>query len=242
MTSIVATTDWHLDARTAGAPRRDDLSQALDASVKRAMQLRTPGNQVIYLFAGDLCDPWKASSHAAVATAIDTATRLHNSAVESLWIVGNHDVIEDGTGDHALMALGRLNNSQVRVVAFPQIVSYRHVDILCLPYPSVTRAYDPVLQVQLMAKGRGKSDRALVIAGHLTLQGLLPGSEATEMPKGREIAWPLATLRACFPGAPILAGHHHHSQVFEGVHVIGSLGRLTFADAEHTPRWLEMEL
>lgn len=244
---VVCVSDLHLDARTAGAPRREDLTEQLERVVEKFIAEEEEAQDRLFVFGGDLADPHRASSCYASAVAVMAATKLAWAGVDSIWITGNHDVVQDGTGDHTLLSVAALSDDRVHVRAFPDVVAvggYARVThagarrVMCLPYPSTATAYDPEAYV------RGYEGPAPhLVVGHLSLPGMHPGSETLEMPRGRDYPWPVAAIRERWPSVPIVAGHYHRAQTTaEGVHVVGALGRLTFGDEAHAPSYLKLEI
>lgn len=241
---LLVTSDWHLDAYTAGVQRFDDVAAAVQLTVDAAKKHKVDA----YAFLGDLCDP-PARSHRAVAYAIDVAHKLGKTP--SLWLTGNHDVIEDGHGTSTLQALKETVNSRVTVVdrpeggLWPPIGAY----VICLPYTPRSHTYDPVAFIEEQAgeyKKHGKGRPAIVV-GHLCIEGMHPGSETTEMPRGRDVFLPLAAIAEHFPDAFVLNGHYHkqcgpwadkHGNM---VWIPGSLERLTFGEESNQPGYFIVE-
>lgn len=222
----VITSDWHLDAVTAGFERFNDIDAAVREVVATAI---AASGAARFVFMGDLCDPHTMRSHRATAYAIAINRTLAEHHVESWWLTGNHDVIEDGTGTSTLTPL-RASGATV----FDEPTYYDGVVVF--PYTSRSRTYDPELYVQRWAKEPVK----LVLA-HLNIPGIGPGSETKDMPRGRDVSLPLDSIKATWPKAFIFNGHYHQAQTFKGVHIPGSLARLTFGEAEITPGFLVWE-
>lgn len=244
---ILVTSDWHTDASTAGFSRSEDISQAIGETVEAAALEKVD----LYLFLGDLCDPDSVKSHRAAALGVHTAATLwFKHTIPSRWITGNHDVIEDGSGSHTIAgiaalarALGETEHSgEVGVIATPYVESFRgrDFDILYLPFTPRSHAYNPEEWVQKC--GAGSNGRKVIVAGHLNIEGIEPGSETTEMPRGRDVFLPVAAIRKRWPNALILNGHYHRRQTFNGVVIPGSLERLTFGEEHNSPGFLIVEV
>ena len=218
--TIVSSTDWHLDAITAGLIRYPEIDKAIDESVDCAIDL----DAWLYIFNGDLTDPDTLGCHAAIAKAIEAAWRLSREGIASLWLTGNHDVIEDGSGHHTLMALRHVPEA---VVADKPGMYFG--DIFCLPYTATSHNYDPDEVV------RSEEETPKVVVGHLNLEGIVPGNETTHMPRGRDVFWPIEALEECWPDALLLGGHYHERQKHRGVNIVGSLARLAFGEEDNDP-------
>lgn len=227
--------DWHGDAVTAGLRRYEDLVDAVTQTVAVAKREQVD----TYVFAGDLCDPDTAQSHRSVGLAVRTAMVLWAEGISSRWLVGNHDVVEDGTGSSVLDAVGEIALEGYRGHARP-IATWNapaaEGEILALPYPSRARAYDPLRFVREV-----DAEPALVV-GHLSVHGAQLGSESKEFARGRELVLPVAAIRERWPRAMIVNGHYHRRQVTQdGVQIPGSLVRLKFGEEDNVPSYLIVE-
>jgi len=242
MSRIVVSSDWHTDHTTYGVVRYRDVRDAILQTVDAAIEMRAD----LYLFTGDLCDP--DDGPAALQGAgfvVSVATRLAARGIPFWAIAGNHDVIEDGTGATTLSILQSLGMPEIQVFELPCCVTVpgrskeldgRPVPMLVLPYTAASRRYDPREVVAEHADALGK--RAIV-AGHLTLDGITPGEETNEMPKGRNVSFP---VESCRPGWLMVNGHYHERQVYRGVQIPGAPARLTFGEVFNKPSYLVIEV
>tara|TARA_Y100000034_G_scaffold121388_1_gene165533 strand:- start:4229 stop:5011 length:783 start_codon:yes stop_codon:yes gene_type:complete len=216
---------------TAGVERFGDVSEAALAVAEAAVDL----DASLFLFLGDLSNPSGARSYRAIASALKIATFLFENGVASLWLTGNHDVIEDGHGSNTLMPIVAAGRGTVAACA--RLYSVGQFDILCLPFTPRSHAYDP--EEEVVKAHAAKADVA-IIAGHLCIAGTHPGSETADMPRGREVMFPYDTCRKLYPNAVLLNGHYHEQQVFrgkskrlkQGIHIPGSLERMTFGEED----------
>jgi DNA repair exonuclease SbcCD nuclease subunit len=237
--------DAHLDSVTAGVPRFKEIAACFDTVVNAAITKRADA----VLFLGDLCDPDSVCAHAAAQEASRAAVSLAVHGIQSRWLVGNHDVVEDGTGSHVMSALMPLNelireppngpfDSTIAVYAQPSI---EHICgdgggwLIALPYVARSQSYDPEEVIRTMAPVVG-SDPVLVIS-HLMIEGIGPGSETTNMARGRDVFLPTRAIRLSM-GATIASGHYHAPQTFDGVHVVGSLVRHRLDEAANDTGFL----
>ncbi len=103
---ILAISDVHADATLFGVPRYDEVECVMQRSVEVAVERRVDH----YLFCGDLCDPdlTALGTVRAIGLGVRTALTLANEGIPSTWIVGNHDVFEDGSGCTTLSSLAEL--------------------------------------------------------------------------------------------------------------------------------------
>lgn len=237
---LLISSDWHLDWTTAGVRRTDDLRDAVQETVERAIHERVDA----YMFLGDLCNPDSGSRvFECLCIALGAAQALAKEGIESHWIAGNHDVIEDGAGFTTISPLKRLGGA-VYVHENPSVVVLGDMkaNLLVLPYVPFARDYNAAEYVERKFKTLSRA-QPLVVAGHLMVPGIIPGVETSEMPRGRDMAFPLDTIKA-FGGCDVLMlnGHYHKQQEFDGVHIPGSLERLTFGEESHSPGYLLVEV
>jgi DNA repair exonuclease SbcCD nuclease subunit len=243
---IICSSDWHADASTAGLDRFEDVERLVwDHVYATAVDERVG----LFIFLGDLCDPDTRRSHRSIALAHEVAFDLHREGIESRWLVGNHDVVEDGSGTSTLSALAMVRDmgpSWPRVYEDPCVEQIRaerssgSVTIVALPYPSRARAYDPIAFVEGLDM---PGDGSILFAGHLSIAGIRPGSESGEMARGREVLWPIDAIRRRFGDrATCVGGHIHRAQEFDTIRVAGSLERLRFDEEEHSPGFLLIEI
>lgn len=241
----VVTTDWHPDVSTLGVSRFDEVRSAVSKSIEYAIDHKVDA----YFFLGDLADPDSGGeTFKAIEMAMGTALLLQDSGIKSFWLRGNHDVCEDGTGASVLSPMAVLEHTKekadkvIYVIEKPRAIAFgpEHV-ILGLPFMPVSHSVDIAERARKLWP---KDDRKVVVLSHLTVPGIVPGEETTELPRGRDVLYPFeetknAVLR--------LQGHYHRKQVFDpndgGPPLIipGSLARLTFGDEEHVPSFLEVE-
>ena len=235
---ILVTGDWHLDARTAGFDRFEDLREAVDWTVELADRERVD----LYVMLGDLCDPDTTRSHRAVGIACETAAKLADLGIAQAWIAGNHDVIEDGTGSTTMAALaGWSKSNRVRsmfvaeepgkFIRYPASneQSPQTIEVLLLPFTARAKAYDPAAYVREQELSR--NCRKVLVFGHLNVIGADDGSEVEDFPRGREVVFPVDELLAKWGDKCLLFnGHYHRRQTVRGVRMPGALGRLGFGE------------
>jgi len=237
---FVATSDWHLDQSTAGVDRIHDLCTAIDISVEAAIEMQADA----YLMCGDLCDPHTVRSHRSVRKAVEVQTRLWDAGVVPIFVAGNHDIIEDGSGVTTMSAL-RYTGDRGHVFETPSYIGLKNrsgehlCNLIALPFTATSHAYDPEEFVRGIAQDM---DDPILVVGHLNLHGITPGSEATEMPRGRDVFWPTDAIRERFPNSAMVGGHIHTPQQYDGVHIIGSLARLRFPECDNETGYMVMEV
>jgi len=249
---ILGTSDWHLDAFTAGLARFDDVARSARGTVELAKRECCDG----YVFLGDLADPGPRA-HRASALAIELASDLARAGIWSRWLVGNHDVVEDGSGSSTLSPLAAVPG-EIRDVDHLQrpidvwsdpTLEWLSDDVLAvaLPHPARGRGYVPeeVVREEFGRRVGFEGARVVLIFGHLTVPGIERGSEVLDMPRGREVRYPIEAIRERWGDrALMLNGHYHRSyrRADGPVIVPGSLERLTKGEARNEPGCLILEV
>ncbi len=250
MRRIVCVSDLHLDAVTAGVDRFDDVFEVLHKAVDHAIGSEADA----FFFLGDLADPHTTRAHRSVRAMAQACAPLLTHRIQPVLLAGNHDVIEDGTGATVLDVLAHVGASPLS----PRLSTSPYFDVLydlkkhqpicklmTLPFTASCLTYDPGELVRNWAAGKdmaGTQSLPTVVLGHLNLEGIKPGSETTEMPRGRDVFWPIRELTECFPRAILLGGHYHTPQEYNGVTIVGSAVRLRFDEKDNDPGFLVLEL
>ena len=250
MTRILLSSDWHVDAVTAGVERYKELRAHVDAVVAYCTR-----NEVDhFIFGGDAYDPGSMSEARWCSFLIESAFRIQRQLKgSSLWIAGNHDVIERSDGVTTLSPLrvacaevnSRANGLEERLRAIHVAETPAHY---VLNHPDVAKSVR-VLALPFVARAALKPDTytlpfdgdelpAEVVVGHLTVPGIVTGSEE-EMIRGRDIIFPHAEVLEMKPLA-VFNGHYHRPQTInvEGldIQIIGAPARMTFGEVDATER------
>lgn len=230
---FVAISDVHLDHVTHGVRRFEEVRDAMHVAADRAIE----ENADAFFFLGDLCDPDSGSSvFRAVEVALDVALRLVMRHIPSVWLAGNHDVIEDGTGDTTLSPLRALQHpGLVHVAERPRTIVIADRHVVCLPFTATSHPYDVEGAVGMMTANLRRE--TAISLSHLNVPGVVPGEETLEMPRGREVILPVHLLKDRV--GLMLQGHYHRQQVTgDGVVIPGSLARLAFGEEGNRPGFL----
>jgi DNA repair exonuclease SbcCD nuclease subunit len=233
--------DVHADASTNGLDRFDEIRDALFVVADAAIRSQINRNPSVFIFAGDLCDPDTTRSFRAIGLAIAVALHLAKENVPSIWIAGNHDVIENDRGSTTLEPLKAVAEKsdliQVHEKAWPIVIGNRRV--IVLPFTARTASYEPKAAVAKFAQ----FDPHLVV-GHLTVPSAERGSESDDFARGRDMIFPVEECRKRWGDRCILVnGHYHRKQITkDGVHIPGSLARLRHDEEQHEPGYLVIEV
>lgn len=249
---ILVTGDWHADWTTSGVRRFQDVADAVEEAKSAA---RVEGID-LFIFAGDLTDPDSgAAMFDALELAAATAIDLHRAGIESVWIPGNHDVVEDGSGRSVLRpVLGPLSRltadsrAPITLLEGPSTIPVAGADemglLVALPFTPTSHRYDPEAFIGSVHE-TSRTTSPIVVVGHLSIAGAQIGDETTEMPRGRDVAFPIAgveELRKTHDRVICFNGHYHRRQTTSGIHIPGALARLTFGEKNHEPGFLIAEV
>jgi DNA repair exonuclease SbcCD nuclease subunit len=247
---IVAVSDLHLDARTAGVERFDEIVESCEEAVAFAIDASS-ARADLFAFCGDLCDSDDGRDVLrASAYAVDVAVRLYNRGIHSIWIAGNHDVVADGftTTIDPLKGLQRfeLPPTQVMVATTGPRSWELHVSqwtyaLVALPYSP--EPYDaPAAWDEHVSSYGVRSGFSTIVFSHLMLPGMHPGSESKELARGKDRAFPLEAMKAR-PVSLVVNGHYHARQVTpDGIQIVGSLARLTHGEEQNDPGFLVLDV
>lgn len=231
---VLLTSDWHLDAVTAGAARLPELEAHIDIVAEVAER---EGIDFVF-FLGDGCDPGGMLGSLYTTTMIRAARRFTAASRGSVWIAGNHDVIESSRGVTTLTPVGEaMRDTQGFALAErPAFVDlWGELGVLCLPYVArdlEATAYGDELGTALEAASRFSGD--VCVIGHLAVPGARMSSESHELARGRDVDIPIADVLTIVDPVFVANGHYHEAQIvkYGGAEIIipGSPLRLTFGE------------
>jgi DNA repair exonuclease SbcCD nuclease subunit len=244
---LVLHSDLHADANTLGVPRHRDAREAL-AQVRAAAE----GADYVF-FLGDAADPdHPIPALRAAALLTEHACEVGDEAYDRFLVAipGNHDVFEDGSGESTIECLRHLPG--VRLFSAPAAKCLNNgralLNVVALPFTPTSHPYDPAAFVDGV-----ELDPSIptVVVGHLVIHGVQKGEETNEMPRGREVLFPLEAVGRLVQRmkAPVFVanGHYHRQQVFEtghgyAIHIPGATARLTAGEERHEPGFLVVDL
>lgn len=247
---IVATSDWHADAVSAGVPRLAEVRAGVLAAARAAADLHAD----LFVFAGDLADPDTGGEVLdAVSLVVQVARKVAAAGVPAVYVAGNHDVREDGSGRTTLQPLGAafagdplVTVAELPVILFARVDVPFTADVLCLPFTPTSHGYDP----EEWASRVSTDDCGvpLLVVSHLSVRGVVPGEEASEMPRGRDVWLPDEALARVAERRPVLVlqGHYHRRQRHTcpsglTVEVVGAAARFSHGQADCLPGYLVVD-
>lgn len=235
---ICLTSDWHIDATTAGKSRFDELPGYLSHLAEAG-----PFDYLFHL--GDVFDPGSRLGP-LYTREIAKAARFIDLRVadRSVWIAGNHDIIEIDEPCSTVSFLPSFDSRSIRFADYPRFIEFNQgpiLGVLCLPYVSRTYAKTDLYSASLdlafaeAKRWKARAPHPLVVIGHLTVPGAKMGSESYEMARGRDVDFPAHDVRELEPTF-VANGHYHEAQIVKlsGLDVIipGSPHRFTFGERD----------
>jgi exonuclease SbcD len=241
---ILITSDWHVDTTTAGVERLPEIKEYVEELIEVVRAERVD----LVLNLGDSWDPGSMADARWARFVYDAFVRIAKAAPLGLVAIpGNHDVIDTSTPTSTLSPFVAAEGSEmVKIVERPKFFIRGGVGFLALPYVSRTfERTDDFRDEFEEAFKLARRDRrapgapALVVFGHLSFEGMHPGSESTDMAHGREILFPVEAVKALEPTL-VANGHYHARQTIRrgdlDIEIPGAPIRFTFGEVEDGPR------
>jgi DNA repair exonuclease SbcCD nuclease subunit len=140
-----------------------------------------------------------------------------------------------------------------RVLREPALFHHGY-GFLALPFTPTIRNYDANEWVRNTLAPTKTGDpnvpfhKGIIVLSHLSMPGVQPGEETTELPRGRDIEFPLQALAdSGRPVALTAQFHYHRQQTLELPHIgkciiPGSLAQLTFSEEGKPSGFVIVEL
>lgn len=245
---ILFTSDWHVDASTAGVERFAELEDYAETCIDYV-----DANHVdVVCFLGDAFDPGSLREAKYSSFMLRVLMRLRDAATHAVVAIpGNHDVIDQAV-PLSVLSPCEAASAWLPGLHVPHSPIFNvfvnetgTVGVLALPYVSAayakTSEYENDLTIafdeahKFRSRGIGEN---IVAIGHYTIEGIEGGSEG-EMVRGRDLPFPTARMRALAPTL-IVNGHYHHRQRVrvDGMHVqiVGAPARMNFAERGNDSR------
>jgi DNA repair exonuclease SbcCD nuclease subunit len=261
--SFLAISDVHVDARLFGVSRFPEIEIAMNLAVSTAIREKVD----VFFFLGDLCDPDSGSCvFRAMRLALDCARKLSGHGIRSIWLAGNHDVIEDGSGETTLEPLkscgawtlsekhARLPEKHSRVEVYDrpewtglgEVGMQEAVPCLVLPYTATSAHYDPEAFATKTWDLATAYCKTVVVLEHMDVEGALLGDETRDMARGRRLVYPRQVIEglAAQRNQQLiqLGGHLHMRQRVGGLQIVGAPARFAFGERMNQPGFLLQEI
>lgn len=249
---VLAFSDIHLDAVTAGRPRLSEVLTFLD----QVFHIVQHENVDVVIFSGDAHDPGNVKDALYSSQLLRYMFQYLRcaSAPQVVCVAGNHDVIDT---DELYLGSPVTTLTPVRAAAVaclpPDQAQRLHVfdrpftrmlrpgyALLGLPY--LSRAHAAKMDVWEShafdtAQDYSSAGVKIIVVGHKVVPGARMGSESAEMAKGQDQLFPFDRVMRLNP-ALVINGHYHASQdvLHESytISIPGSPVRFTFGEIEDT--------
>lgn len=251
---ILFTSDWHIDASTAGVERCAELQDyifSLVAAIERDAY-------DLVCFLGDAFDPGSLRECRWSKMVVESALLLaKHASYGAIFIPGNHDVIDSAEPFSTLSPLAAMSQvaaTRLRVYELPACATFTAAGepalaVLALPYVSGACVKTPVY-LKALDEAFAKAEHAratykarIIVIGHYTLAGVREGSES-EMLRGRDMGFPYEKVTALAPDL-IVNGHYHSRQTVKArglvIEVVGSPAQYKFGEPEGDHGFLSAE-
>jgi DNA repair exonuclease SbcCD nuclease subunit len=248
---VLCFSDIHLDAVTAGKPRRVEIVRFLF----RARDLALEHKAELVIFSGDAHDAGGLLDPLYSAILIQHLLGFPQTLVA---IPGNHDVIDTSElfDDEPITTLTpvraaargfNLSGAQshlekvrrfVHVLERPRLKTL-NADWAVLALPYLSKAHKAASAGWMMsaladAEKHTAAGGKLIVVGHLVIPGAVISSESVEMAKGQDQLFPFEMIESLKP-ALVINGHYHSRQVVNHgalkIAIPGSPLRFTFGEA-----------
>lgn len=223
--------DVHLNAKTCGRSRYDELDETLRVIARFVKDIAY--HDVVFL--GDAVDPDAPDAMRCVARMCDFAQQIDRYETDGWYVAGNHDIAEDGYGTTMLSPIGFVGSNAV-TIELPEKYVLGTSSCAFLPYPSKCNELN---LADWVAANCDPNTR--IVFGHLNLPGEGGASESFEMSRGKEHYWPLDAIDQACPDALLIGGHYHvggqrsyrvPSGRILNVEIVGSPGPFAFGPEE----------
>lgn len=249
MHKLLFFSDIHLDAVTAGRPRRKEIV----AFLERVYYLANQEQVDLVAFCGDAYDPgglFDALHSAELVKRFLSFPRVTSSPA-FVAIPGNHDVIDvdEYFMDQPVTTLTpvraaslQLPRDQAELVhVFDRPVTRLvkpGLAVMALPY--VSRLHVPRLPVwephaMKVARDYVQQGNKLVVISHKVIPNARMTSESKEMARGQDQIFPFAQVAELRPSI-VVNGHYHAAQYVQcdgvDIHIPGAPLRFNFGEAD----------
>jgi len=244
---LLVSSDYHPDYEMMGVSRYDEVTEALTQTANVAIREQVDW----YICLGDVANPDSGNAWKAVAFFGQLIVAMSKHGIRTAVIAGNHDVWTDGSGATTLTPLKMLEKVEhegrqiAHIVERPKNIRLDdETALLCLPYTAPSHSYDVEEVTKSLWKANEKISIRTIVASHLMVPGIHPGSETKDMPRGRNIQYPVGVTKNTFMR---LQGHYHKRQIFDlgdggpKLRIPGSLCRLAFGEEDNEPSFFLIE-
>ena len=232
MTKFLFFSDIHVDATVAGNACYDVVNDFM-AGVFNDISVAPPD---VVVFCGDAYDPGTLDELRWQSTLLRWVGRF--GTIPQIWIAGNHDTVGKSHMGQPVTVLSPMREAfwhlpTHHVVELPRVIDLGDTLLLALPHVATGFVAGANACLDELLPGlRKRGKKKLVVAAHLSFDGMVPGSEA-EMARGKDSMFPLEKIAELKPDL-VVNGHYHRREVITrggiDIHIVGSPMPFTFGD------------
>lgn len=216
---IIVYGDQHLDLKTEGIDRTDDILDAHKQITDYAIDLKNNGNEVICLNMGDMFHGTRPRAE-VIAKAIAMLNVLESNEIETHIIAGNHDIIDARSKTSALEPLVAIGYRYINIhhtvhcrVLRPglNLITLPHISKAFAVEQGFKNVQDALDSWATQIEQNLPDDQYNIIIGHMNIEGAKTGTESY-MIKGSHEDFP-KVLKHSPKINIIFNGHIHRSQL-----------------------------
>lgn len=211
--------DQHLDLKTEGIDRTDDILDAHSQITDYAIEVRKENQETIVLNMGDMFHGTRPRAE-VLAKAIQMINVLEHEGIETHIIAGNHDVIDAKDQTSALAPLEAVGYQHINIYHSIELVRLREgLNLVTVPHISKAKAVNEGYKgVQDYINSKAAEieeeldeDDINIVIGHMNISGAKTGTESY-MIKGAHEDFP-SVLKESEKIDYIFNGHIHRPQL-----------------------------
>jgi DNA repair exonuclease SbcCD nuclease subunit len=251
--NIIIYGDQHLDLKTEGIDRTDDILDAHSQITDYAIDLNNDGEEVIVLNMGDMFHGTRPRSE-VIAKAIGMLNVLEKEEIETYIIAGNHDIIDQKDKTSALAPLEAIGYAYISIYHAIEVVNLRKgLNLITVPHISKAKAVaegyknaqDYIDSKSSEIEEELDEDDINIVIGHMNIGGAKTGTESY-MIKGSHEDFP-KVLKESEKIDYIFNGHIHRPQVIpnpDGAPIVitGDIQTNDFGERLDTKVFFHLEL
>lgn len=254
---LIITGDLHLDLRTDGIDRNDDIMKAMHEILYYTVKIKKENENTFLLNAGDIFHGTRPKA-ATIALAISLFEKFNNFSIGTHVIAGNHDVIDEKGKTSALEPIIAANFKSINIYHDIELKcikyckkSSKSVNIITIPHISKSKAIDNGFKTvqeyinnmcEEIEENLSTDDYNIVLS-HMNIGGAMIGSE-NMLIKGTHEDFPsiFKTSKKIYCS---FNGHYHKSQIINTTIPIictGSVSTNDFGERNDTKHFFHLKL
>jgi len=180
---------------------------ALDEAIELALQRKAS----VLFVAGDFLDYVRMEPQ-IIAIVQKTLRDAKKKGLETVLVLGDHEIVSSADGDHALGPLAPV----ATVVDKPRLLRLAGAEIACIPFtPGDARKYIPAMTKELFDQSPGRpGDRARILVFHAGVVDAKTSPWLRDVPDAIGVS-EIMRLVEKFKIAFVAAGNFHHREIWQ---------------------------